>query len=223
MIAIIPARGGSKGVPGKNIKMIYDKPLICWSIYLAKKSRCFDNIVVTSDDSRILATALKSGASVVKRPKALATDTSDIEPALLHAMDMIKYSGDVMLLQPTSPIRHINFFCEMIDQHYKEQNDTTFSASILNDACIWERVNGDLKSVTYDYKLRGRRQDRKPLLLENGSMYVFDYDGLRAHNNRLYGKIGSYIMPSWASIEIDNPEDFEVCESIMKTYMSEDI
>ena len=116
IIAIIPARGGSKGVPGKNIKDLCGKPLIVWTIEAALRSSYIDTVLVTSDDDDILKISEAAGAKIIKRPSNLATDESPSMDAVLHALDTTAKHNVVILLQPTSPLRN--------EQHIDEPLDT---------------------------------------------------------------------------------------------------
>lgn len=221
IFAIIPARGGSKGIPKKNIINFCGKPLIRWSIMQARGSRYITDLYVTSDDQDILSISEKAGAKSIRRPKALATDFASTEGALLHALNEVRIrTGEridmIVFLQATSPLRTSRDIDEAIKLFISEDADSLFSGSILEDFCIWEKAGGRFKSLTYDYKNRGRRQDRKPNYLENGSIYIFRPDILEKYNNRLGGRISLYPMPFWKSYEIDKKEDLEICEYFMK-------
>lgn len=218
---IIPARGGSKGIPGKNIMNFCGRPLISWSIEQAKTSACVSRVYVTSDSDEILSVAARDGAVPVVRPAAISTDTASTESALLHALDQMEAVENnkpeaVVLLQATSPLRikdDIDRACRLFEQ---KGADSLFSASVLEDFCVWRAHAGRMDSVTFDYKNRGIRQNRDPLYLENGSIYVFKPEGLRTFKNRLFGRMEVYLMAMWQSYEIDSPEDVEICEFFMR-------
>lgn len=219
IICIIPARGGSKSIPQKNIIAFCGKPLIAWSIEQALDSKYVDKVYVTTDDKKIGEISEKYGAKVIWRPAELATDTSSSEDALLHAISIIETQTNidaVLFLQATSPVRESKDIDEAIEKFLSENADSLFSAAILEDFCVWKLEDNDLKSVTYDYKNRGRRQDREPYYLENGSIYIFKVDTIKKYHNRLGGKIVFYPMPLWKSYEIDTYEDMELCEYYMK-------
>jgi N-acylneuraminate cytidylyltransferase len=220
-IAIIPARGGSKSIPGKNIVNFCGRPLIAWSIKQAKASKYIEDVYVTSDDREILSISRNYGAQIINRPKRLATDTSGAEETLLHAIKSIREAKRedidiVVFLQPTSPLRTSKDIDKAIELFRLKKADSLFSAALLEDFCVWKAEGDKLLSVTYDYQKRGRRQDRKPYYLENGSIYIFKPQVLRKYNNRLGDKIVIYTMPFWQSYEIDNLEDLEICKYFMK-------
>ena len=228
VVAIIPARGGSKAIPRKNLMDFCGKPLITWSIRQAKGSRHVNDVFVSSDDPNILAVARKSGASPIARPKALAGDKSSSEEALMHALGEIEQCRKgkvdlVVFLQATSPLRTSGDIDRAIETFFFEKADSLFSVSIVKDCCLWEKDGRKWKSMTYDYRHRGRRQDRKLLFLENGSIYLFKPETLRRFGNRLGGKISIYAMPSWQSQEIDEPADVELCRYYMKKNILRDL
>jgi len=230
--AIILARGGSKGIPNKNIMDFCGKPLIQWTIEQCKGSKyigdCIgmnDNIYVSSDSSKILKVAIDNRVLIVDRPDNISEDTSTSEEAIAHWLELFKIDCDyVVFLQVTSPLRTSEDIDNAIETIINTGADSLYSACKLDDYCIWNNKN---ESITYDYVYRGRRQDKESFYLENGSIYVFkpyvcfkggfyssDYNKL--HGNRLSGEITRYIMPFWKSYEIDEPDDIEICEYYMK-------
>ncbi|MEK6553070.1 MAG: acylneuraminate cytidylyltransferase family protein, partial [Bacteroidota bacterium] len=133
----------------------------------------------------------------------------------MHAIDEIEkiHKVDVVVfLQATSPLREPSDLDKSVEIFFSECADSLFSAAVLEDFCVWENDRGNLKSVTFDYKNRVRRQDRKPYYLENGSIYIFKPEIIRQYNNRLGGKIVFYPMPLWKSYEIDDYDTLEICE-----------
>jgi len=219
IVAIIPARGGSKGIPRKNIINFCGKPLMAWTIEQAAGSRYVDKVYVTSDNKEILGVAKRYGAEIIRRPKELSADTSSSEEAILHAVSEIEKTSAidaVVFLQATSPLRDSADIDMAVEKFFAENADSLFSAAILEDFCVWGYRNNVLKSITFDHRNRGRRQERTPYYLENGSMYVFKPGILRKYNNRLGGKIAMCAMDYWKSCEIDKTEDLEICEYFMR-------
>lgn len=213
IIAVIPARGGSKGVPRKNIKMIAGKPLIVWSIEQAKGSRYISKVYVSTDDRQIAKVSKRTGAIVIDRPKELAGDTAESEDVLIHLSKEINYDYDIMVfLQCTSPLRTSKQIDEAIEKFIDKKVDSLFSGC-KNDRFYW--INN--KSINYDYRHRPRRQDKEWEIVENGSIYIFKKDILLMNKNRLGGKITHYIMPKWMSFEVDEPFDFELIEYLMES------
>lgn len=219
IISIIPARGGSKSIPKKNIIDFCGEPLIAWSIEQAFGSECIRQVYVSTDDKEIADVSKKYGASIIWRPSKLATDISSSEEALLHAISEIEKQKEIdtiVFLQATSPLRDKDDIDKAIEKFYLEQADSLFSAAVLEDFCIWENTKEGIRSVSFDYLNRGKRQDRKPYYLENGSIYIFRPEILKQFNNRLGSKIAMYYMPVWKSYEIDDYETLEICEYFMK-------
>jgi N-acylneuraminate cytidylyltransferase len=224
VIVIIPARGGSKGIPQKNIMSFCGKPLVAWSIEAALNARLVDDVYVTTDDKMIALTSREYGAKIINRPAEFATDSSSSEDALLHAVETIESDGvvidAVVFLQATSPIRESSDIDGAIRQFCKKQADSLFSSCLLEDYCIWSFDNAYKESITYDYKNRGNRQGRKPYHLENGSIYIFKPAILKEQKNRLGGNIENFEMPFWKSYEIDSQGDIEICEVFMKKLLN---
>ena len=139
ILAFIPARGGSKGIPNKNIKLFNGKPLIEWTIDSALKSKLISKVIVSSDSQKILSISKKLGAETVLRPKNISGDFATTESAIKHYIKNTKESFDtIVLLSPTSPIRKINDIDNAIKEFKSKKLDSCFSASILLDFLIWK-------------------------------------------------------------------------------------
>lgn len=224
VVAIIPARAGSKGIKDKNIINFCGKPLLAWSIQQAKKSRHIDDVYVSTDGRKIAKIAEDFGAEVVARPDDISGDFATSESALLHAISEIEKKETidaVVFLQATSPLRKQGDIDAAIEKFIGEKLDSLFSVAVLDDYCIWENKNEQLNSLTYDYKNRGRRQERNPYYLENGSIYIFKPEVIKKYNNRLGGKIGMYEMPFNQSFEIDTPQDIYTCKIFMENMLQQ--
>ncbi len=222
---IIPARAGSKGIIGKNIVEFCEKPLIAWSIIQALENENVSNVYVSTNGDDIAEVSEQYGAKIIWRPAELASDTSSSEDAILHAIREIEKHEDfdsTVFLQATSPIRRKNDIGDAIKTFYEGEYDSLFSMAILEDYCMWKGQGSNLHSFSYDYKNRGRRQEREPLYLENGSIYIFKKDLFLSEKNRLGGKIGMYEMPFECSYEIDSPNDLMLCEYFMKRVLKGD-
>ncbi|MEN8445220.1 MAG: acylneuraminate cytidylyltransferase family protein [Cyanobacteria bacterium J06555_13] len=218
-LAIIPARGGSKGIPRKNVKLLASKPLVTYGILDALEAQLIDEIYVSTDDLEISAVSQNYGAEIITRPDNIAGDTASSESALLHALQKIEESGFypdlIVFLQCTSPIRSGQDIDKAIQKIQAEGADSLVSVS-PSHRFLWEEVNGEVKSINYDYRNRPRRQDMNPQYVENGSIYIFKPWVLKELGNRLGGKISLFPMSEAAAHEIDSPLDFEIAEFLLK-------
>jgi N-acylneuraminate cytidylyltransferase len=218
MITIIPARGGSKGIPRKNILPIAGQPLISYSIKQAKKTSHVERTIVSTDDQEIATIAQNYGAEVIMRPAEISGDTASSESALIHALDYLKHTEDyepdlVVFLQCTSPLRKDDDIEKAIIQFQKERADSLLSVS-PGHSFLWEQIDGIAQSINYDYRNRPRRQDMNPQFRENGSIYIFKPWVLQEHNNRLGGEVSLYVMDE-PCIDIDSMLDFEMAEFLL--------
>lgn len=218
MIGIIPARGGSKGLPGKNVMDFCGKPLLAWTIICARD--VLDHIVVSTDDLEIAKIARRFGADVVMRPAELSTDDSPSEDALIHALEKSGLKREaVLFLQATSPLREPFELEEAIEQFYEKKLDSLFSGARPEDLTMWVEDEIGLYSSSFDYLDRANRQRRKNnFWLETGSFYITKTELLMKTRNRLGGKIGVYPVPFWKSIEIDSLESAEVAAALMRAH-----
>ncbi len=225
IIAIIPARGGSKGIPKKNIVDFCGKPLVTWSILQAKKSKKINTVYVSTDDKEIALISEQCGARIIWRPKKISEDLASSEEALKHVVNKI-YKKDpkkidyIVFLQATSPLRETKDIDNAIDKIIAENVDSLFSGAELDDFYIWREKKDQLMSLNYNYKNRLRRQDFEKQygkhFVENGSIYIFKPEILFKYNNRLGGKIVISKMEFWKSFEIDNLDDLRFCEEFFK-------
>jgi len=223
IVAVIPARGGSKGIPNKNIVSIYGHPLISWSIHQAISSKKISSVWVTSDDQKILEIAKQYGSNIIERPPELAKDTSSSESAWIHSIDYLSKLNivpDLIVgMQATSPIRNHEDLDAAINTFLGNNYDSLLSVSELEDYFTWTLDNNSNASpLNYDINNRKPRQQISKSYLENGSFYIFKPQLIKKFNNRLYGKIGMYLMDKHKSFQIDNEEDIKICTGIMKEY-----
>jgi YrbI family 3-deoxy-D-manno-octulosonate 8-phosphate phosphatase len=219
ILAIIPARGGSKGIPRKNLHPLAGLPLIVHTIRHAQRARSVTRTVVSTDDAEIAAVSRAWGAEVVDRPPELSGDTASSESALLHVLDQLRrterYEPDlVVFLQATSPLRGEADVENAIGTLVREEADSLFSSCRV-EGFVWRSTGAGPASLSYDFRHRPRRQDAPEDLIENGSIYVFRPWVLRELNNRLGGRIATYRMSPLDSFQIDEPADLEVASRLV--------
>jgi N-acylneuraminate cytidylyltransferase len=222
-VAIIPARAGSKGIPGKNLIPLCGRPLVEWSVRQALAADGIDSVWVSSDGDEILQAAQRAGARPIRRPAELAGDAASSESAWLHALGAIESKGvsvaRIVGMQATSPIREASDLDAALRQFDRERLDSLLSVTEIQDFFVWEEgEQGTFRPVNYDYRQRRRRQAIRPQYRENGSFYVFRPDILQKEGNRLGGRIGAFIMAAHKIFQIDTPEDVVLCEAIMRGY-----
>lgn len=217
-IAIIPARGGSQGIHKKNLCNLGGKPLLWWTLNAALESKKIDKVFVTTDDQEIADYTSSMGVEVILRPENISGSTATSESAIVHALDKIESSFDkkidlVIFLQATSPLRLKDDIDNAVDEFFSLKADSLFSSSIADDLTLWQKNhNNQFQSINYDYKNRTIRQEAPVQYIENGSIYIFTPNIIRMHNNRLAGKIDTYVMKSWQVHEIDVEDDLELIE-----------
>ncbi|XSC45932.1 acylneuraminate cytidylyltransferase family protein [Bradyrhizobium sp. RDT10] len=219
---MIAARGGSKGIPNKNLIDLCGKPLIAWTVMQAAAARGVDVVAVSSDSDEILAAAEAAGAVGVRRPADISGDLASSESAWLHALEQLdgKHGpfGRVVALQATSPIRESSDIEQALATFEREELDSLLSVCEVEDYFNW-RIGADgPEPINYDFRNRRMRQQIEKRYLENGSFYVLIPALLREHNNRLGGKIGMHLMERHKMFQIDRPEDIKLCAAIMRSY-----
>ena len=218
--AIIPARGGSKGLHNKNLIPLLGIPLLAHTIRHARESKYIERVYVSSDDVEIRQSARRRGAYVIKRPEHLSGDSATSESALLHAVGSLAFHDVwptlLVFLQCTSPIRRKDDIDNAIEQLLRERVDSLFSATETK-----QYVRDDGHGGKHYDKPNIPRTLRKPALLENGSIYVFKPWVLTEGGRRLGGKVTHCPQPWWCGLEIDTQEDLDLCASIMRLKRSE--
>ena len=222
-VALIAARGGSRGIPRKNLVDFCGQPLLAWSVEQAVHADGIDAVWVTSDSDEILACATDHGARAIVRPPELSTDTATSEAAWSHALDEIESAAGpvdiVVALQATSPLREPSDIERALADFEEKGCDSLFSGSLIGDFFIWARRDGLLDSLNYEWRRRTRRQEFDEQYVENGSIYVFAPRLLRETGNRLGGTIGVTLMEFWKSFEIDSQQGLELCEALMQRFL----
>jgi len=219
VLAILPARGGSKGIPGKNLSLVGGVPLITHSIRQALLCGTVGRVVVSTDDEAISRVSREGGAEVVERPANISLDDSSTELALQHVLENFRQEGYcpdlVVFLQVTSPLRTPQDIDGAVRTLVEGNLDSVFSGCRV-EGFVWEETEGGVSPLNYDPRNRPRRQELDRWTVEeNGSIYVFKPWVLAVSKSRLGGRIGMYQMSRLDSFQIDVPEDIEIVNSLL--------
>jgi YrbI family 3-deoxy-D-manno-octulosonate 8-phosphate phosphatase len=220
IVAVIPARGGSKGVPRKNLREVGGVPLIVRAIRSAQAASSVDRVVVSTDNAEIAAVAFAAGADVVDRPADLAGDTASSESALLQALDTLDERGVatriVVFIQATSPFIDPASLDEAVAR-VEADADVVFSA-IQTHAFLWRVGETGATGVNHDHSFRSRRQDRDAQFQETGAFYVMRADGFRAAGYRFFGTVGVVVVDERHAIEIDTVDQLAVSSVLARAF-----
>jgi len=222
ILAIIPARGGSKGLPRKNIKNLAGKPLIAWTIESALKSRYLDRVIVSTEDKEIAKIARRYGAEVIERPKKLATDKAETIKVIFHVLRSLKkenYTPEIIiLLQPTSPLRSMNDVDKAIEYFLKNGCESVVSVYEFEHSPYWTfEIKKRYLTPIFGWKyFKIRRQDLPKIYIPNGAIFIADVEILEKYKSFYTHKTLPYIMPVERSVDIDNEIDFKLAELILQ-------
>jgi N-acylneuraminate cytidylyltransferase len=219
VVAVIPARGGSKGILRKNIRLVAGKPLIVHTIEQAMQSKWVTETVVSTDDDEIASVSEAAGVMVVRRPADISGDRASSESALMHAIESLLQQGRTLpdltvFLQCTSPVRRPGDIDAAVATLLQKRADSLLSVS-PNHQFLWTEEGGEARSINYDFRNRPRRQDMAQQYVENGSIYVFRTEALLDSGNRLSGKVALYLMDEEAALDIDTMLDMRLVELIL--------
>lgn len=221
VIAIIPARGGSKGIPAKNLQVVGGLSLIARAIRSAKLSTLIDEVYVSTDNHEIAREAELFGAKVILRPISLAEDSSSSESALLHGLDQLHHSGvnpkTLVFMQATSPFIHAEDLDAAVARVKNDELDVCFSA-FKTYAFLWEFGSNGLEGVNHSSLTRQRRQDRTANFQETGAFYVMKVDGFRQAGFRFFGRIGLQEVSEAWSVEIDDFDQLEIAKNLAHSF-----
>lgn len=222
VLGVIPARGGSKGIPRKNIVPVAGKPLIAWTIEQALKSKYIDRLILTSDDEEIIQVAREWGCDApFKRPAEFAQDnTSGIAP-VIHAINQLHGYEYVVLLQPTSPLRNVDDIDGCIKLCIRQERDFCISLCKSDKPPTWMyhlNEEHDMSPIINSEHQVLLRQDAEEIYLLNGAVYVANCAALLEQKTFLTPHTGGYIMPKERSIDIDTDLDLIVAKALLERY-----
>ena len=225
ILCVIPARGGSKGIPRKNLLEVGGRPLIAWTIEQALATTKKSDVIVTvsTEDDEIAEVAESFGAGVIRRPDHLAQDTTATEPVILHAMETIEAEGTeldgVMLLQATSPVRLQGTIDRAVKQ-FRETGCDSLIGVLPESPFFWHMPEDESEQPRsdYDWRNRPRRQDLTPtqqVYFENGSLYITTPAIYRETGNRIGGKISLFVLDELEGVDIDTEADVAAAERML--------
>lgn len=228
-LAVIPVRGGSKGIPRKNLRDVGGKPLVVWTIEQALAASSELRVVVSTEDTEIAQVAQETGAEVIARPAELAQDTTATEPVVVHAMDVLLAQGYepdyVMLLQATSPVRRPG----TIDRALAQARDTAVDSLVgvvpQTPFLWWTARDGHGPTADFDVDHRPRRQELTADQMryrETGSLYVTRPWLYRERMNRIGGQIGLFVMDEVEGVDIDGPLDLALAGKTLTQMQQEE-
>ena len=218
--AIIPARGGSKGIPGKNLRPVAGAPLVAHAIRAARGAPSVDRVIVSTDDDAIAAAARAAGAEVVRRPADISGDTASSESALLHALEFLAATDGrrpelLVFMQCTAPLTLPEDVDAAVAALRAQGADTAFTVAPFH-GFVWRAApDGSAVGVNHDKAVRPRRQDRAPEYLENGAVYVMKAAAFLEKKHRFFGKTVLAVMPAERTLDVDEPADLEKAAEIL--------
>ncbi|MEV4114584.1 N-acetylneuraminate synthase family protein [Nonomuraea sp. NPDC049695] len=211
VLAVVPARGGSAGVPLKNLALVGGVPLVTRAVRACLRAELVDQVVVSTDHAGIAETARQAGAVVVDRPEELSGATASSESAVLHALDALGADPEVVVLvQCTSAFIDPDDLSAAVRKVLDGEADSVVSGLPTHEF-LWTAAGA---GINHDPAVRQRRQDRDAQFRENGAFYVMRTSGLREHGHRFFGEVAVQPVPPQHAIEIDNPEDLELVRAL---------
>lgn len=215
ILAVIPARGGSKGIPRKNLRILAGKPLICYALENAKKSVYITDIVVSSDNAEILELAQKYDIFPLQRRPELAQDTVTLDPVIYDAVIAMEAKRNitydiVITMQPTSPLLHFSTLDNGISAFLEDDKDSYISV-VNRPHLSWRKSEG---RFVPNYARRLNRQQLDPMYFETGAFFISRRNKI-SENDRLGKNVSIYEIPENEAVDIDTPEDWLLCEHIL--------
>lgn len=217
--AIIPARGGSKGIPGKNLRKVGGIPLVARTILAARSARAISEVFVSTDSQEIAACARQYGATVISRPNAISGDTASSEAALLHACEYWNQSGvapdALAFLQATSPFTTSQDIDGAIRKLSSERADVVLGVAAHHRFQWAADEKGTLTAIGHDMFHRPRRQELSNRYVETGALYILRTPGFLKAQFRFFGKVVGYELPEESLLEVDTPLDLKVARALV--------
>jgi len=218
-LAIIPARGGSKRLPRKNILDLAGKPLIAWSIEAGLNSKYIDKVIVSSDDAEILDISKQYNAQIIVRPNYLASDTATTFDAIKHTIDNVEQYDYIVLLQATSPLRNNQHIDEAIELLESKNADAVVSVCEMDHSPLWSNTLDEslsMQGFLKDEVLNKRSQDLEKYFRLNGAIYICKTDELLEEKSFFLKKsIFAYMMDRESSVDIDEEIDFKIVKVLL--------
>jgi len=221
IVSIIPARGGSKGLPGKNIIDLGEKPLIAWTIEASLKSKYITNTITSSDDDKILEIATHFGSEILKRPDELSLDTTPSEPVVEHVLKNIANIEEydyLILLQPTSPLRAEKEIDKAFELLIEKKASALISTKEIDNKILKAFKNNEseyLEGITNNEYPFMRRQNLPSVYMPNGAIYIVSINEFLKTKKLFTDRTISYEMSEEKSLDIDTFEDLEMCSKIL--------
>jgi len=222
ILAIIPARKGSKGIARKNLRPILGKPLITYTIESALEAKWIEKVIVSTDDQQIERICTRMGAEVINRPAQLATDDSPVIDSVFHVLDFLKKEGYepdiVVVLQPTSPLRNVKDVEKAIALYVENDCESLISVCETKDSPYWafRMARGFIKPLMGLGYLNKRRQELPRTLSPNGAIFISTPQSLSYYGDFYTNKTIPYLMPRMRSIDIDDELDLSLAERVME-------
>lgn len=222
-IAIIPARSGSKGIPDKNIRPFCGSPLVVRAVDAANSANQVGRVIVSTDSAKYAGICHAAGADAMIRPLELSGDSASSESALLHVLETLRDQGEALpewlvFIQCTSPFTRGTDIDALLDMANRENADTGLTV-VPSHRFLWRVTeDGSALGINHDKSLRQRRQDRALEFMENGAVYAMRVEGFLKHKHRFFGKTVCHVLPEYHAVEIDSPEDWEIAESIFRSF-----
>ena len=223
-IGLITARGGSKGLPRKNILPLLGEPLIAWTIRAASGAKSIDAVFVSTEDAEIAAISAQYGALVIPRPAELSQDDTGSEPVIAHALEYLAMQGqivaEVFLLQPTSPLRGAHHIDAAFDVFTREKAACVISVyEPRHSPAKAYKVNADrtISGLVSDSAPYARRQDLPRAVQPNGAIYLFRAASFMEHRQIPRAAVLPFLMTPTESVDIDTPEDFALAAQLLET------